>query len=83
VPAGEHELYQHGIAGGEGAVGPRKDGEARQDREGGIVCAFEGLRQPLVAVERQGVEQRLLVLDVAPRRHVTDTAVPGQLTQRQ
>lgn len=79
VPAGEHELH-HGIVGGEGDVGPRKDSEARLDQEGGIACAFEGPRQPLVAVERQGVEQRLLVHEVAPRRRVTDTDVPGQLT---
>ncbi|GAB1336452.1 hypothetical protein ACE1SV_30420 [Streptomyces sp. E-15] len=43
----------------------------------------EGLVQTVVPVQRQGVQQGLLVLEVPARRGMAHAGVPGQFPQRE
>ena len=82
VLAGEHQLEQRGVAGGEGDVGL---GEREQPVLEALAGCVQGVAQvaaeALEAVLGERVEQRPLVGEVPPWRRVADADLAGELAQ--
>jgi hypothetical protein len=84
VLAGEHQLEQRGVLGGEADVGAAEGEEAGVEaRVRGGERAAQVVPEALEAVLGECVEQRLLAGEVAARRGVADADLTRELAQRQ
>ena len=80
----EHQLEQRRVAGGEAHVGPGQGGQAGVEvGPAASIAVAQRAAEALEAVLRQGVEQRLLVGEVAAGRGVADPGLAREVAQRE